>query len=404
MLNQKSVDAATQALNSLATFWVKPKTPVTLATTTDGQTWTNTEPVQFLHNQVFELSLAIFTIAILVAGIRTAWEQRAQPLQHLLKAMLTFVMVSAAGTAVVQLLVAWSDAFALKIVQDATNGASLGSALSSLVLTAGDGPDGSDKLPLLIALLLAQSVTIASLIQVVLMLVRSAMLVLLGGTLPIAAAATNTETGQAWFKKYCAWTLAFIAYKPAAALIYAAAIKLNHASMVDTSNSLVKVMTGMMMLLLAIFALPALLRFAVPVTAAVAGGSAGMGSSVADPGGSATGAINVGRSAFGGSSRGGGGGGGLASGARSVGASAGGAAAGAAGVGLAAARKAAGALAGAASHSSGESGGGSITPASANGPMAGRSHPSGSMQSSRSHSSSTSHQQVPEPTGPRGSQ
>ncbi len=57
-------------------------------------------------------------------------------------------------------------------------------------------------------------------------------------------------------------------------------------------------LTGLMMLLLAIFALPALLRFAVPITAAVAGGSAGSGSPVADPGNLATGAVNLGRSAL----------------------------------------------------------------------------------------------------------
>ena len=381
-LNQKSVDAATEALNSLATFWVKPKTPVTLATE-NGQTWTNSEPVAFLHDKVLLLSLSIFTLAILVAGMRMAWEQRAKPLQELLRATLTFVMVCAAGTAVIQLLVEWSDQFALNVVEEATGGASLGTALRDLVLSVDDGGDGgggAHAVPLLVALVLAQSVTFASLIQVVLMLIRSAMLVLLAGTLPIAAAATNTEVGKAWFRKFCAWTLAFIAYKPAAALIYAAAIKLNQAGMTDSGNSLVQVMAGMMMLLLAIFALPALLRFAVPVTAAVAGGGSASGSSVADPGGAATGAINVGRSAsggLGGGRRGGGGGGGAgsgggggggATGARLAG-SAAGAGFGAAGAALTAARKAGGAVAGAAAHSAGESGGGSITPSSF-GPMA----------------------------------
>ena len=110
-------------------------------------------------------------------------------------------------------------------------------------------------------------------IQVILLLIRSAMLVLLAGTFPLAAAATNTEIGKTWFRKYCGWALAFIAYKPAAALIYAAAIKMISTTGAQGDDTLVQVLTGLMMLLLAIFALPALLRFAVPITAAVAGGA-----------------------------------------------------------------------------------------------------------------------------------
>jgi type IV secretion system protein TrbL len=256
--------------------------------------------------------------------------------------------------------------------------------------------------PSLLLFLAGVMVIFASLIQVVLMVVRSAMLVLLAGTFPLAAAATNTELGRAWFKKYCGWTLAFIAYKPAAALIYTAALTMNRKGMVTSDNSFVQTTTGLMMLFLAIFALPALLRFMVPVTAAVAGGSAGMGSSVADPGGLATGAVNVGRSGLGRGSGGGGGG--------AAGSAGGGGASGAVGVGAAAsaglvvagaavngARKAAGGLAGAAAHSAGEAGGGSITPTSSSGPMS-----RGGARSAKS-GSSAGQGRVPEPAGPSGS-
>ncbi|MBB6565692.1 hypothetical protein HPO96_17040 [Kribbella sandramycini] len=366
-----AADFFTSALNSQATFWVKTETPVQLATTADQQSWTNSVPVAFVHEKTLILTGAIFTLAIIIAGVRMAWEQRARPLQELLKAMLIFVLVSAAGTAVIQLLVEWSDAFALDVVQSATGGATFTDRLQTM-MGAQDYGGLADLKSGLMMILLFQVAGIASLIQIVLLLVRSAMLVLLGATLPLAAAATNTEMGKAWFRKYCAWTLAFIAYKPAAALIYAAAIKLKEQEMLGPGGGLTGAMTALMMMALAIFALPALLRFAVPITAAASGGGAGMGSSVADPGGLATGAINVGRarsgSALGGASGGGLGGsaggsalGGGASGARSVGAAAGlGAAAGA----VTAARKASGALSGAAAHSAGESGGGSGTPSS----------------------------------------
>jgi hypothetical protein len=394
-------------LNSLATFWVKPRTPVSLATTPDdGQTWTESKTVAFMHEKTLGLTLAIFTLAIVIAGIRMAWEQRAKPLQDLLKAMLTFVVVCGAGTAAVQILIAWSDDFALKVVQDAIGGDTFIDAMKNVVTGPSDtgGGYGNVVKSVLMLVLLGQLSAWASLIQIVLMLIRSAMLVLLGSTLPLAAAATNTEVGKAWFKKYCAWTLGFIAYKPAAALIYAAAIKLKQEQMfAQGSSGLLPSLTGVMMMMLAILALPALLRLAVPITAAVGGGSAGMGSTGPDTGSLASGAVNVGPSSRSGSSAGASGG---ASGAGASGAGASGAATtgakaaglGPAGVAATAARKAAGAFAGAAAHSAGEAGGGS---SGASMPRSSGSRSSGGRANSRSSGGRTG--PSPSPKVPAGS-
>jgi hypothetical protein len=374
----------------------------------------NSEMVDFLQSNVLWISGAVFTIAVLIAGMRIAWEQRAQPLQELLKAVLVFVVASAAGTATMQLLVEWSDELSLHIVRSAhPDDKTLSSALGELVMRGSLGMLSGDHVASLIMMFAGVAVIMAALIQVVLMVIRSAMLILLAGTFPLAAAATNTEMGKSWFKKYCGWALAFIAYKPAAALIYAAAIKMNDLGVGQSSNSFVQTTTGLMMLFLAIFALPALLRFMVPVTAAVAGGSAGMGSSVADPGGMATGAINVGRSSLGLGSRGSGGSGGVASGGGAAGGGSG--ASGAVGVGAVAsaglvaagaavngARKVAGGVAGAAAHSAGEPGGGSITPTSSFGPM-GRGGSRPRPARSQSTSSSVGQERIPEPAGPSGS-
>lgn len=379
--------SALESLHAVSTFWVKIESPN--LGTANGDQWTDSGPVGFLHQHVVTVSTAVFTLAVLVAGTRIAWEQRAEPLRQLLKATLLFIVVSAAGTATLQLLADWSDKFAVDLVNQAVpDDQTFDAALGNAVMP-GTAETTAQQLPLVLYLSAAGVVLIASLIQVVLLLIRSAMLVLLAATFPLAAAATNTEVGRSWFKKYCGWALAFIAYKPAAALIYAAAIKMSEAGMTARSgNQVVQVLTGLMMLLLAIFALPALLRFAVPVTAAVAGGGSAMGGAVADPGGLASGAVNVGRSFVGGSSGGGsshaasssggpsgsgpsGGGssgGGSSRGASSAGSRAGGAArvgatAGlaAAGAAITAAKQAGGALAGAASHSAGEPAGGTTT-------------------------------------------
>ncbi|WP_329483276.1 hypothetical protein OG555_13970 [Kribbella sp. NBC_01484] len=405
-------EAAMEAMNGVATFWIEQPTP-TLVVGADGKSPRNSEMVAFLQGNVLEIAAIIFILAVLVAGIRTAWEQRAQPLQQLLKATLVFVAVSAAGAATLQLLSEYSDWFAQMIIKSVLpEDSALGPALGGLVLRGSLGPITGDQTASLMTMLIGMFVIIGGLVQVVLMVIRSALLILLAGTFPLAAAATNTEIGKAWFKKYCGWALAFVAYKPAAALIYAAAMKMNQIGVGGSGNTFVRTATGLMMLFLAIFALPALLRFMVPVTAAVAGGSAGMGTAAADPGGMATGAINIGRSAMGrlGGSGGSSGGGG-ASGAI---------AAGPAGAGLAVAgaavnggKKLAGGVAGAAAHSAGETGGGSVTPTSSVGPMsrsgsgarssgARSSGSSGSSTASSGTSASATPGRIPEPAGPNG--
>jgi hypothetical protein len=403
-LDQMREQISQGALNTLdsLTFWLKPESPAVF----NADTGANSGTVEFLRSNLLGVTGAVFAVAIIVAGMRIAWEQRAKPLQELLKAILTFVVVGAMGTATMQLLITWSDSFSVSIIDRISKDMSMAAAFGGPVDDAGKVQDlVASSMPTVLASLTGLAVILASLIQIVLMLVRSALLVLLAGTFPLAAAATNTEMGRNWFRKFCGWSLAFIAYKPAAALVYAAAMKMAQIHSTSTNDAVVQAMTGMMMMLLAIFALPALLRFVVPVTAAVAGGGAGMGSSVADPGGMATGAINVGSSGSGrGATKAGGaiGGGAGATGAQAVGAKAAGAIAGPAGIALAATRKAGGAIAGAASHSAGESGGSSITPPSANGPMAGRPG-SRSSKPERSKTSTPANQQpVPEPVGPSG--
>ncbi|MBP2353967.1 hypothetical protein JOF29_005077 [Kribbella aluminosa] len=404
--------SASEAMNAVATFWIKSPTPE-IAYGADTGAPRNTEIVQYLQDNVLGISMALFTLAILVAAIRTAWEQRAEPLRSLLQAILTFVVVSAAGTATMQLLITYSDQLAVRIIQQVQPDQSkIGPMLVAMVFKASLG----DNVSGLILMFAGVIVVIAGVVQVALMLVRSALLILLAGTFPLAASATNTEVGRNWLRKYCNWSLAFIAYKPAAALIYAAAMKMNEmhitAAKTDemqaaaTSNSFVQTTTGLMMLLMAIAALPALLRFIVPVTAAVAGGSSGMGTAAVDPGGSATGALNIASSrGAAGAGKAGAGAGASGGGAAAAGGPAGAALAGAA-MAVNGARKAAGGAAGAAAHSAGESAGGAATPTSSfssgggSGGGAGGGPGGSSGARSAPSSSSTARPRTPRPTPP----
>ena len=105
------------------------------------------------------------------------------------------------------------------------------------------------------------------------MVVRGGMLVILAGILPLSASATNTERGRTWFKKCVAWLVAFILYKPAAAIVYATAFRLAGSDVFGSGDELMSAITGLVLMVLALLALPALMRFVTPMVAAMASGA-----------------------------------------------------------------------------------------------------------------------------------
>ncbi len=111
---------------------------------------------------------------------------------------------------------------------------------------------------------------ISCIVQIFFLIARVGILTVLAGTLPLSAAALSTPAGKAWFKRSVGWIVAFLLYKPAAALIYASAF-----SLAADAKDLLSVLSGLMLILLSVFALPALMRLAVPMVAAATGGGGG---------------------------------------------------------------------------------------------------------------------------------
>jgi type IV secretion system protein TrbL len=189
---------------------------------------------------------------------------------------------------VISILVIAADALSASIIDRATDGKGFAHAMGILVMTNQTG------VGVFILIILGLVGLIASLMQIVLMIVRGGMLVILAGILPTTAAFTNTEMGRQWFQKAVGWTIAFILYKPAAAIVYAVAFKLMGSS---GGNVLLGSITGFALMIVALLALPALMRFVTPMVGAVASGSGGgAGAAV---GAMATGAVSMGRSGSG---------------------------------------------------------------------------------------------------------
>jgi len=181
------------------------------------------------------------------------------------------------GVPAVVALAAAGDGFSTWILGRAGGGA-LGPRLAGLATSLGPLGPG---LVFIVAIL----GIFAALAQVALMLVRVGVLVMLTGVLPLVAAGSGTRTGRATLTRVLSWLLAFVLYKPAAAVVYASAFYL-----VGQGSDPLSVLSGLALMVLSIVALPALLRLLTPAVAAATSGGGGGGAVAAGAVVAATGA------------------------------------------------------------------------------------------------------------------
>ena len=288
-LAQSVLGALGHAVQWASTLWVGIGTPPVA----DGA-GQPTGTVAFLQQNllVFTTGLAVLC-TLLGAGRIVYHEHKAAQLRELGRYLVTYVLVSAAAAGTASVLIGGADQMASWFITRASAGSGFAGHLASLLglATAGAGraagPSTAFTVGLagtvttaFIAIVLGIVAFLATVIQIMLMLVRGGMLVLLVGTLPLIAAFSNTEMGMQWFRKASAWLVAFALYKPAAAVVYAVAFDL------AGQQGALALLDGVMMLVLAILALPALLRFVVPATSALAG-AGGSGAMLAGAAGGA---------------------------------------------------------------------------------------------------------------------
>ncbi|WP_234424846.1 type IV secretion system protein [Clavibacter sp. VKM Ac-2542] len=326
--------------------------------------------VGFLQNSTWYIVLAMAVGSVVLAGIRLAWTQRTQPIGELVRSLVTLVMVSTIGLTVIQLAVQIGDVFSVGVLNAATScdvsvveGNCFGRNIAALIFLTDQSPLGA--IGILILALIAVLITY---VQIAMMVVRSAMLVLLAGILPLTASFTNTPTGNQWFRKSLGWLTAFILYKPAAALVYAAAFRLIGTDLfAKDDQGPWSILTGMALMLIALVALPALMRFIAPMVAPAGGvsGAAVAGAVMGGAGEAASGAIKQAGSMA--SRSNGGGGGGSASGPSGAANASAGARSGTAAKGAAAGAKAGAGASGAAAG--GAAGGAAAAGAAAAGPI-----------------------------------
>ncbi|MFI6217029.1 hypothetical protein ACIBCD_33945 [Nocardia brasiliensis] len=221
------------------------------------------------------LQVVLLTAGILFAAVRLALAKHGgvageaqESFLMLARAVfgsMTFAAVITAGTRA-------GDRFADWVIFDASRG-DLNAAISSLIeydLTTRSGLAPG------VLLVLGVLGTISMLVQLMMLVVRHALLILVVAILPIAAAASGTGPGSQAYKKLLSWSLAFLLWKPVGALVYAIAFTAAGREQQDPQL----VLLGMLLLVMTVIVLPALMRLVAPAVATLGGGG-GAGAALA---------------------------------------------------------------------------------------------------------------------------
>lgn len=219
-------------------------------------------PVATIRGYVLWIAVILATAGVIWQGIVLAVSRRPEPMLTVVKGLIVVALWSAIGII--------GPAAALEA----------GDSFSSWVLGEAAGGEVSDRLVALYNLESIQStgaviilgllLMLAGLVQAFFMMFREGTIVILAGLTVLAAAGHFTGATRRWLAKVLGWMIALICYKPAAALVYASALAL-----VGEGDDARTVFVGMSMMLIAIVALPALMKLFTWTTGSLAAGGGG---------------------------------------------------------------------------------------------------------------------------------
>ncbi|MDK1476838.1 hypothetical protein QNO07_26125 [Streptomyces sp. 549] len=250
-------DAAGWMITESFTWWID----------TDGQVL-NTGIVNAVREVTMPLTVSVAAAGMILLGIRMVLSGSHDPLLSMGEGIAKLVFWTVAGTTVLTTLMQAASAFSGWVLDEGSS-----RKLGVQLLTAFDRPI-KDNVGLV--LLLSLLGFLAGLAQWVISLFREGALVILAGCLPLAASG-QLGLGEHWLRKIAGWCLALIFWQPAASLVYFAAF-----AMMENASGPQEMLVGITMLIIAIFALPMLMKlFTWVVTPGGGGGGAGGSSRLA---------------------------------------------------------------------------------------------------------------------------
>lgn len=218
----------------------------------------------WFQDTTLPITIVLLTLGLVVAGARVMYSHRGEPFQEAMTALGKAVAVITLGTATIQVLVWGGDSYGQWILK-----------VSGISATAGYVDAAFAAASPGLALIFGLLGVLAVGIQWVIMYVRQALMLLLNAFWQVSAAYAVLRRGEQAFEKITAWIIAFIIYSPLAASIYAFAWRLKNGQ--DGAGG---VIYGLMLIGLAVIALPAIMRLLVPASGALGsaiGGAMAMG-------------------------------------------------------------------------------------------------------------------------------
>jgi type IV secretion system protein TrbL len=252
-------------LASVGTMWVRIKTP-DLASVSNG---TPSDAVAYVQDHLVWLQAIACLVGAGLACGRIAIRHRREGAQAIARGFVNVVVVHAIGLTAIATLTTFSDGLATWVLDGAIPaGQTFGGELTSTVAISSTA--GLSAITVIVLELVG---IMMALLQLVLMFVRVGMLTILAGVLNFSASLSFTETGNQAWRKHLSWLVAFLAYKPVAAVVYATAFRLGSTS--TGGDAVLNCVSGLFLFGISIVALPALMRFISPHVAGTAAGSAG---------------------------------------------------------------------------------------------------------------------------------
>ncbi len=269
-------DGANSALTMMLTWWLDIPAPSLYKENGYGLVEGPGSIIEKVQAATWPMQVSLAVLSMLVICIRLALARRQAAAEEAAEAGRSvgrMLLVALALPTVITITTAGGDAWASWIVNKAQAEDTLVETMSKLMSAAyaagaAAGPGGAALGPGL-ALVFAIVLILAGLLQAFFMIIRNALLILACAALPLAASASGSATGRQAYQKLMAWVVAFLLFKPVAALCIAVGL------WAGSDGTGWGAVAGLMLLAMSVLTLPALMRLIAPaVSAAGSGGSA----------------------------------------------------------------------------------------------------------------------------------
>ncbi len=249
----QAAQAATDLLATAMTWWV--------ATPSVALTGKDAAPIEALQAYTKPLVVLILVMSVLTQAFWMIVSRKKEPLLNIVGGLVRYTVVVTIGLVVESTCLALVDGLCTTWFSQATTGFAqrVGGLAVPTILS---NPMQLLAIGAVLGLLAA--------IQWVLAMLRQAGLLVLAVLLPLAAAGSLNDATKPWLRKLISWAVPLTTYKLMAMLIYSIGF-----SMLGGGQDLSTIMVGIMVLFLAVFAMPVMMKFFAPFGADTSGGGTG---------------------------------------------------------------------------------------------------------------------------------